>query len=53
MTNLLPESLSHLYIVKALYFNGTISCSDISKITGASIPNVSKNLYELIDGGYV
>lgn len=53
MTNLLPESPSHLSIVKALYFNGTISCSDISKITGASIPNVSKNLYELIDGGYV
>lgn len=53
MTNLLPESLSHLSIIKALYFNGTISCSDISKITGASIPNVSKNLYELIDGGYV
>lgn len=53
MTNLLPESSSHLSIVKALYFNGTISCSDISKITGASIPNVSKNLYELIDGGYV
>lgn len=53
MTNLLPESPSHLSIVKALYFNGTISCSDISKITGASIPNVSKNLYELIAGGYV
>lgn len=53
MINLLPESSSHLSIVKALYFNGTISCSDISKITGASIPNVSKNLYELIDGGYV
>ena len=53
MTKLLPESPSHLSIVKALYFNGTISCSDISKITGASIPNVSKNLYELIDEGYV
>jgi predicted NBD/HSP70 family sugar kinase len=53
MANLLPKSPSHLSIVKALYFNGTISCSDISKITGASIPNVSKNLYELIDGGYV
>jgi predicted NBD/HSP70 family sugar kinase len=53
MTNLLPESASHLSIVKALYFNGAISCSDISKIIGASIPNVSKNLDELIDGGYV
>ena len=53
MTQLLPESPNHLSIVKALYFNGTISCSDISKITGASIPNVSKNLYELIDEGYV
>src|SRR4051794_3886108 len=53
MTQLLPESPSHLSIIKALYFNGTISCSDISKITGASIPNVSKNLYELIEGGYV
>lgn len=50
---LLPESTSHLSIIKALYFNGTISCSDISKIIGASIPNVAKNLNELIDSGYV
>ena len=53
MNKLLPESASHLSIIKALYFNGTISCSDISKITGASIPNVAKNLNELIDSGYV
>jgi len=53
MSKLLPESQSHLSIVKALYFNGTISCSDISKIIDASIPNVSKNLNELIEAGYV
>ena len=53
MNQLLPGSENHLSIIKALYFNGTISCSDISKITGASIPNVSKNIYELIDSGYV
>lgn len=53
MNNLLPESTSHLSIIKALYFNGAISCSDISKITGASIPNVAKNLNELLETGYV
>src|SRR4051812_46728021 len=53
MNALLPESPNHLSIIKTLYFNGVISCSDISKITGASIPNVSKNINELIESGYV
>jgi predicted NBD/HSP70 family sugar kinase len=50
---MLLENLNHLPIIKALYFNGVISCSEISKITGASIPNVSKNLTELIETGSV
>jgi predicted NBD/HSP70 family sugar kinase len=44
---------SHMAIIKALYFNGTITCAEISRITGASLPNVAKNVNELIEAGYV
>ncbi|WP_183556798.1 ROK family transcriptional regulator [Mucilaginibacter sp. SP1R1] len=50
---MLLENINHLPVIKALYFNGTVSCAEISKITGSSIPNVSKNLTELIEAGIV
>lgn len=44
---------NHLSILKALYFNVSATCLDVSKITGASIPNVAKNINELLKAGYV
>jgi len=47
------NSESHLAIIKELYYLKKASCLDLSKATGTSIPNVAKNINELIDAGYV
>jgi len=47
------DNSNHLSVIKALYFNGSIGCSEVSKITGFSIPNAQKNLTELIEEGIV
>ena len=46
-------SNAHLAIIKALYFNKAISALEISKLTGASIPTITKHLDELISAGYI
>lgn len=50
---MLLDNSNHLSVIKALYFNGSIGCSEVSKITGFSIPNAQKNLTELIEEGIV
>lgn len=50
---MLLDNSNHLSVIKALYFNGSIGCSEVSKITGFSIPNAQKNLTELIEDGIV
>lgn len=47
------NSVNHLSIIKGLYYLNKATCLDISKATGASIPNVAKNINELIEMGYV
>jgi len=47
------NSANHLTIIKELYYLNRATCLDISKATGASIPNVAKNINELIEAGYV
>jgi len=47
------DNSNHLSVIKALYFNGSVGCSEVSKITGFSIPNAQKNLTELIEEGIV
>lgn len=49
----LTLSDAHLSIIKALYFNNVISSLEISKITGASIPTITKHIEELINAGYI
>jgi len=46
-------SANHLAIIKDLYYLNKATCLDISKASGASIPNVAKNINELIEAGYV
>jgi predicted NBD/HSP70 family sugar kinase len=47
------SSANHLAIIKELYYLNNATCLDISKATGASIPNVAKNINELIEAGYI
>lgn len=47
------NSANHLAIIKELYYLNKATCLDISKGTGASIPNVAKNINELIEAGYI
>jgi len=44
---------THMSIIKALYFNNMTSSLEISKITGASIPTVTKQIEDLIAAGYI
>src|SRR5580765_4104748 len=47
---------SNLYkrkILSELYFNGQLSCADLSLKVGKSIPLTTKILNELIEEGYV
>jgi predicted NBD/HSP70 family sugar kinase len=50
---LLLQNLNHISVIKALYFNGPVGCSEVSKIAGFSIPNAQKNINELIEEGIV
>lgn len=52
-THTILISDAHLSIIKALYFNNVLSSLEISKITGASIPTITKHIEELIAGGYI
>jgi predicted NBD/HSP70 family sugar kinase len=47
------NSANHLAIIKELYCLNRATCLDLSKATGTSIPNVAKNINELIESGYV
>lgn len=47
------NSANHLAIIKELYYLNRATCLDLSKATGSSIPNVAKNINELIEAGYV
>jgi len=49
----LTLSDAHLSIIKAIYFNKVVSSLEISKVTGASIPTITKHIEELISGGYI
>lgn len=40
-------------IIKHLYFDGSLSCSDLSLLTKRSVPLTSRVLNELIEEGYV
>ena len=48
-----PVNNNYTQIIKALYFNNTVSILDISKITGSSVPTTTKNVQELIKTGYI
>jgi len=52
-TQLLTITEGHLSIIKALYFNNMNSALEISKITGTSIPTITKNTEELIAAGFI
>lgn len=49
----LTLSDAHLSIIKAIYFNKLASSLEISKVTGASIPTITKHIEELVAGGYI
>ncbi|CAM4403500.1 Sugar kinase of the NBD/HSP70 family, may contain an N-terminal HTH domain [Pedobacter westerhofensis] len=49
----LTLSDAHLSIIKAIYFNRLVSSLEISKVTGASIPTITKHIEELISGGWI
>ena len=46
-------SASSIAIVKAIYFNPDSTCLEISKQVENSIPNVTKNINDLIKNGIV
>lgn len=52
-THLLTLSEVHLSVIKALYFNNMISALEISKLTGTSIPTITKHIEELIAGNFI
>src|SRR4051812_3428044 len=47
------NALNKKKILSELYFNGKLSCADLSLKTNKSIPLVTKLLSELVDEGYV
>lgn len=44
---------THLSIIRSLYFDNLLSALELSKLTGSSIPTISKHIEELTTAGYL
>ncbi|RYY08105.1 MAG: ROK family protein [Sphingobacteriaceae bacterium] len=47
------NSNNYFNILQSLYFNNILSILDISRLTNSSVPTTTKNVQELILGGYI